>query len=89
MNAGKSEVSTFSKDTEDAKHHPTILVGAKAIKLNPTLGCSDMDEVTRRIGPSFRVTRAISHSEWGCPKKNPRAIYYAFFNGHLGYAGAG
>ena len=37
--ASKSEVSTFSKDTKDAKHQPTILVGGKAIKLNPILGC--------------------------------------------------
>ena len=33
---GKSEISTFSKDTKDAKHRPTVVAGAKAITFNLT-----------------------------------------------------
>ena len=101
LNAGKSEVSTFSRDTKDAKSRPTILVGGKAITFNPTprlLGVildrqltftPHMDELIRRVGPSFRMLRAVSHSEWGWPKKTLKSLYYAFVNSHLSYAGAG
>ena len=37
LNAGKIEVSKFSRDAKDAQLRPTIEVGAKAIKFNPTL----------------------------------------------------
>ena len=96
-----SEVSTFSRDSKDAKCRPTILVGAKAITFNPTprlLGVildrqltftPHMDELSRRVGPSFQMLKAVSHSEWGWPKKTPKALYHAFVSSHLSYAGAG
>ena len=37
-NAGKSEVYIFLRDTKDAQLRPAIVVGAKAIKFNPTPG---------------------------------------------------
>ena len=101
LNEGKSEVSTFSRNSKDAKGRPAILVGAKAIKFNPTprlLGTildqqlmftPHMDELSRRVGPSFRMLRAASHSEWGWPKNTLTSLYHAFVSSHLSYAGAG
>ena len=77
LNVGQSEVSTFSRDSKDAKRRLTILVGAKAIKFNLTprlLGTildrqltftPHMDKLSRRVEPSFRMLRAVSHSKWG------------------------
>ena len=48
-----------------------------------------MDELSRRVGPSFRMLRAVSHSEWGWPKKTLKSLYHAFVSSHLSYAGAG
>ena len=77
------------------------MVGAKSIKFNPTprlLGTildqqlmftPHMDELSRRVGPSFRMLRAASHSEWGWPKNTLTSLYHAFVSSHLSYAGAG
>ena len=90
----------MSRDTKDARHRPTIMIRAKAIKFNPTsrlLGTildrqltftPHMNEIIRRVGPSFRMLRAVSHSEWGWLKKSLRSLYFAFVNSHLSYAGA-
>ena len=36
LNAGESEVSTFSRDNKNARRYQNIMVGAKAIQFNPT-----------------------------------------------------
>ena len=76
------------------------MVRANAIKFNPTsrlLGTildrqltftPHMNEFIRRVGPSFRMLRAVSHSEWGWPKKTLKSLYHAFVSSHLSYAGA-
>ena len=101
LNKGKSEVSTFLRDFKDSKLGPTILVGATAIKFNPTprlLGnildqqltfTPHMDELSRHVGPSLIMMRAVSHSEWGWPKKTLKSLYHASVSINLSYAGAG
>ena len=101
LNAGKSEVAAFSTDSKDAKKRPIINVGGKEIKFNPTprlLGVildrqltftPHIDAVTDRLGSSFNMMNAVSHSTWGWPKDSLRPIYHAFIGSQLNYAGAG
>ena len=82
------EVFTFLRDTKEAQ----LVVGTKVIKFDatPRLLGTILDqqltftplteEIIRRVRPSFRLMRAISHSEWGWPKKSLRSTYYSFVN---------
>ena len=86
LNAGKSEVAAFSTDSKDANKRPAIIVGGKQIKFNPTprlLGVildhqlsftPHIDAFTDRLGSSFNIMNAVSHSTLGWPKDSLRRI---------------
>ena len=100
LNAGKSEVSFFTRSTKLAKHSPKIDVDGTEIELSPTprlLGVildqkltfkAHIDKIEKNSTNKLKMLAAISNSEWGWRKQILRRCYLAHFRSMFDYAGS-
>ena len=82
------KVFPYEQQTELIKFNPTPRLFGTILERQLTF-TPHMDELSRRFRPSFRMLRAVFHSELGWLKKTLKSLYHAFVNSHLSYAGAG
>ena len=101
LNADKSEASFFTSSTtkEETTYKPTISLGGKTIKFEPTprlLGVildrslsfgPQKKAVSEKARSKCKALRAVAHSKWGCRKKDLRKIFITVVRSVLDYAG--
>ena len=100
LNAGKSEVSFFTRSPKLALHSPKIDVDGTTIELSPTprlLGVildqkltfkAHLDKVGKDATKKLKMLAAISNSDWGWRKQVLRRCYLAHFRSMFDYAGS-
>ena len=99
LNAGKSEVSFFTRSTKLANHTPSIVVDGTQIDLSPTprlLGVildqkltfnAHIEKIGKKAADKLKMLAAISNTEWGWRKQVLRRCYMAHFRSMFEYAG--
>ena len=102
LNATKSEATIFTTDRRrESKSTAKIFIDGKTIPFNKTpkfLGVyldreltfgKHVEEITKKANGKLRMLSALSHTTWGCTKRDLLKVHEAHVLSTLDYAGAG
>ena len=97
----KSESSLFTTNRKEAKNEVSIFIHKKKIPFNPTpkfLGVyldreltfvKHVTEIATKAKSKMRMLSALSHTTWGCMKRDLMKVYISHIRSIMDYAAAG
>ena len=101
LNSSKSESSLFTTNRKEAKNEVSIFIHKKRIPFNPTpkfLGVyldreltfvKHVTEIATKAKSKMRMLSALSHTTWGCMKRDLMKVYISHIRSIMDYAAAG
>ena len=91
LNSSKSESSLFTTNRKEAKNEVSIFIHKKRISFNPEPKClgvyldreltfvKHVTEIATKVKSKMRMLSALSHTTWGCMKRDLMKVYILTF----------
>ena len=98
MNAEKSEVCSFSTWSNDSSWNPTIFIGNRKVRVNPTPRLlsvildrsltfnAHLKKLTTSLASSISIIKATTHTSWGWHRSTLKMVFHALVRSKPGYA---